>query len=516
MKKIRFLTAGAVALSLAVGSLSIGAFASDKVIYGTMNIPYNEFYKAELAESSNAYEVDAVSSATAKKWSMNGDGELVSGTYNQPNEGADGGKILGVTFPVAITEDALVQLGDNNYNFTETKETPVAYKNVTVENGKAEFSKVQDATPEKISGVKTEIATETGYGDYLIDLEGLPENMTPVYGIVVKTTDGKAYAMRHLENIWHGGSEIAFSVGITTTEKHGNQLSFENYKSIVGATINEIDYIMPDGYKTVDTNIYVPIKFEGSVSVESTGVDSGKTSFKTEGFPADYSKNYSVEGLDAQFTDKEISFSNAKPGKYTLVISDNSKKYADMTAEFVLSTDKTPAKYENNALVKADDATDEDFANFIANIEKVSVNGTEYAATGKRGVKIIGEDGKIDFDAKTRDANVFDGNGKYDFVVTATGYNNSIEFKVGDDAGSTNTNSTTDNSKSDSLVNSNSSNSSSNNNSNSNASSANTNNNANSGTTISTSNPATGSSASVAVAGVALAGLAVAVFKKKK
>ena len=64
--------------------------------YGTMNIPYAEFYKAEI---DDAYTVDAVSSATTKgKWGMNGEGEIVEGTYNNGN-----GTILGVKFPVEVS-----------------------------------------------------------------------------------------------------------------------------------------------------------------------------------------------------------------------------------------------------------------------------------------------------------------------------------------------------------------------------------------------------------------------------
>lgn len=518
MKKIKFFMTGTAVLSLAISSLSFGAFAADEVVYGTMDIPYNEFYKVELT-GSNVYDVDAVSSATtSNKWSKNGEGELVAGTYNQPNESGEGGKILGVTFPVEISKDELNKLGDNNYNFTEIQGKPSAYKQVTVENGSVSFGGVYDETPEKLSGVKTELSTKTAWGDYLIKLEGLPENISPVYGIVLKTTDNKAYAMRHLENIWRGGSELAFSVGITTQEPHGNTLSFENYKGLIGATVNEIVYITNDGYKTIDTNMYVPVKFEGSAEVENTDADSGKTSFKTNGFPADYSKSYSVEGLDAQFTDGEISFSNAKPGSYTLTISDSSKKYADMTTEFILSTDKIPAKYENNALVKADNASDEEFENFIANIEKVSVNGTEYAASGRGSIKIIGEDGKIDFNANSKNGVVFDGSGKYDFVVKATGYNNAVEFKIGEDTSVSGNSSQSDNNSKVDSTNSSGNNSkadSSGNNSGS-SSSSNANNTSSNAAATATSNPATGSSASMAIAVTALAGLIVAVLKKKK
>ena len=72
-----------------------------------------------------------------------------------------------------------------------------------------------------------------------------------------------------------------------------------------------------------------------------------------------------------------------------------------------------PAAYGSKAFIKAEGASDDDFANFIKNISTVSVNGTEYSANGKGAVKVIGEDGSIDFTASSRNGNVFDGSGNY-------------------------------------------------------------------------------------------------------
>ena len=74
-----------------MAALTAAAFpvtaASAKKIYGTMNIPYADFYAAEI---DSAYEVDAVSSATRArdenskaKWQMNQEGGLVAGTYRR-------------------------------------------------------------------------------------------------------------------------------------------------------------------------------------------------------------------------------------------------------------------------------------------------------------------------------------------------------------------------------------------------------------------------------------------------
>ena len=110
-KKIAILAAIA---ALVANAVPFTAFAADNYIYGTMDIPYAEFYKAELGNTP--YEVDAVSSATTTKWLKNGEGELFEGSYHSEAADDGSGQILGATYPVAITQADLDALGDNNCN----------------------------------------------------------------------------------------------------------------------------------------------------------------------------------------------------------------------------------------------------------------------------------------------------------------------------------------------------------------------------------------------------------------
>ena len=59
-KIISIISAAVCTASLAAATFSSSAAENEKV-YGTMEIPYADFYKAEI---KSAYEVDAVSSAT--------------------------------------------------------------------------------------------------------------------------------------------------------------------------------------------------------------------------------------------------------------------------------------------------------------------------------------------------------------------------------------------------------------------------------------------------------------------
>lgn len=70
MKKAKRLLGLSLGAALAVTSASLNAFAdelsADEYVYGTMKIPYSEFYEAELEGADNFNDLDAVSSATAK------------------------------------------------------------------------------------------------------------------------------------------------------------------------------------------------------------------------------------------------------------------------------------------------------------------------------------------------------------------------------------------------------------------------------------------------------------------
>lgn len=420
MKKMRTALSVSVCAAAVLSAVPFSANAAENdTVYGTMNIPYAEFYTAEIG---NAYEVDAVSSATASKWAMNEPGKLVAGTFNDGN-----GTILGVTFPVAVKSSDVAFLTEK-YGFAATDATPVAYKTITVNGDSITASKVNDTNGEATADGSAELSTESRYGDYQLNVKGYPEE-ADLYGVIVNTASGESYALRHLENIWRAGA-ISWSAGIKTTEAHGNTLKFEDYASSMGKTVTSVTYITLDGYTTVNVgSVYLPVKFDGSVNAEDAAAGTGKTTLTLTGFPEDYNKNISAgEGFTA--TETEISYTNAMPGSYTVTVSDASGKYADVSGSFILSTSEIPVKYEDGKLVTADGFTDEQAANFIKNITTVSVNETSYAASGKRSVKIIAEDGTIDFEAKSNDANIFDGSGKYAMTVTATGYTEPYSFST--------------------------------------------------------------------------------------
>ncbi|WP_432619676.1 penicillin-binding Tp47 domain A-containing protein, partial [Butyricicoccus sp.] len=426
------------------------AGVADQLTYVQMNIPYADFYAAEL---NNENAVDAVTSATNTKSIKNGDGELVGGTYNDYDADAWAAgtqkevHIKGVSYPVAIKTSDLKKLEEkqnkqDDYYFTVLDSAPAAYKTATVKNGKISFGKVEGKTTKL--DAKTSLSTSTAWGDYLLDVDTDAFGSSNVYGVVVtaekdgKTTD---YGMRQEENIWRK-TEIAWSSGVKKTEPHGNTLNYKNYVGLMGSTIKSVTYYTADGVYTIDADHYVPVKFTtDNFKAENALADSGSTSVELKDFPSDYQAEYKVtdakgnELEGASVKDGKITWKGTPAtGKYTLTVSDKTGKYASFSTTFELQTDAVVATYdaENGKLVKAKDATDEQFANYLSNISSVTVGDTTYNASGRGAVKIIKEDGSIDFSATTgrEKTPIFEAGKEYNLVVAATGYKKNVSFQA--------------------------------------------------------------------------------------
>ena len=432
MKKIITIISAAVCTA-ALTPTTFSASADGEKVYGTMNIPYADFYKAEIED---AYTVDAVSSATTKgKWGMNGKGEIVEGTYNNGS-----GTILGVNFPVEVSAEDVDTLKEK-YDFAPLDSKPTAYKEISISGDSLSVSKLVDTDGEKTVDGSATVSTNSYYGDYQIKVTGYPEN-TVLYGVIINTKEDDHYAMRHLENIWKSGS-YAWSAGIKTVEYHGNNVKYENYASSMGKTVTSVTFITLDGYTTVNVGEqYLPIRFAGEVKVEDASAGTGKTSLSLIGFPEDYKKAISVdEGFTA--TETEVSYTDVKPGKYNVNVTDENGKYAPMTAQFILSTNDIPVKFTDGKLTTAAGFTDEDAENFKKNLATVEINGTSYKATGSKRINLFKEDGSIDFDATVSDAKVFENNGTYNITLNSTGYESPYSFEVNNEVKSTTAKTTT-------------------------------------------------------------------------
>lgn len=249
--------------------------------YVLMNIPYDDFYKAEL--KNNDVKVDTFTSATKQKTRSS----LAKGSYHVNSDGSD---ITGVTFPVKVSDISVLkdkkQIKDNasvsittaikgkettteykgkdalfesdSYSYYVLSEEPSYYKELTVgEDGSFTFSAIEgkSAAPET-KQVQAEFKTKSNHGDYQLKFDKtefksiINIDTDTVYGAVINTTDGTTYGLCHLENIWKG-YELAWSTGYTT-ESHGCHLNSEHFESMIGKTIDSVTYYASNGIYTLD------------------------------------------------------------------------------------------------------------------------------------------------------------------------------------------------------------------------------------------------------------------------
>lgn len=423
--------------------------------YVLMNIPYDQFYAADV---NNSVKVDAFTSATKNKVRT---GSLAGGSYHVD---ASGDEITGVTFPVKvpagtdlskytqITDDSKVSITVTNrgqesttdytgkdalfesasHSYYTLSEKPSYYKELTVnEDGTFSFGATQGTVTTITEGVTAELMTDSKYGDYQLDLDGLTDTIpsgTAIYGVIVSTKEGSDYGMRHLENIWRV-SELAWATGFTTAV-HNCPTSSEHYKAMMGQHIDKMTYYTANGIYEIpvggEKGLYVPVKFDTSaVAVADAELKDGETSVATTisglTLPEEFDAEYTVEGATASVKGEKLILKDVKKGAYTLTITDKSGKYAPISFGFEVYAETMPAAYNENSekpgLTKAAGATDAEFADYIKNITSVSVNGKPYAVSGRNAVKLFNDDGTLITDA----APLTEGD-SFEIVVTATGY----------------------------------------------------------------------------------------------
>ena len=249
--------------------------------YVLMNIPYDDFYKAELKK--NDVKVDTFTSATKQKTRSS----YAKGSYHVNSDGSD---ITGVTFPVKVSDISVLkdkkQIKDNDsvsittaikgkettteykgkdalfesdsYSYYVLSEEPSYYKELTVgEDGSFTFSAIEgkSAAPER-KQVQAEFKTKSNHGDYQLKFDKtefksiINIDTDTVYGAVINTTDGTTYGLCHQENIWKG-YELAWSTRYKT-ESNGCHLNSEHFESMIGKTIDSVTYYASNGIYTLD------------------------------------------------------------------------------------------------------------------------------------------------------------------------------------------------------------------------------------------------------------------------
>ena len=246
------------ALPIALALLMLAAFsvfaqAEEGGTYVLMNIPYDQFYAAEVTDAST---LDAVSSATLMKPRTGG---LAGGSYHVDAAGSD---ITGVIFPVYMEDAAvLTTLGgkeitaDSSVEITVTnrgQETTTTYTGsdalfeapsyswYALDGQPAQYKTLTVADGPTFSAVNTEAAAVEAqaafifdrHADIVIAVSGLEDTLAGqnVSGVVLTADDGTRVGLRHIANLWRG---VQLGFGLDSAA----------YEALKGKTIVSIEYL---------------------------------------------------------------------------------------------------------------------------------------------------------------------------------------------------------------------------------------------------------------------------------
>lgn len=294
----RKLLALLLCLSLAVGLLPMAALAEGSGDgsgqYVLMNIPYADFYAAELGENGS---VDAVSGATLK-YANSG---LAGGSYHDVDAVDADSQVeaLGVTFPVYVTDlskldpSLEVKADDSrtiglitgrektitptevtgqdtlfcapSYSWMKLADKPVRYKTMTAaEDGSLSFSAVSGgaATVEDVTGTA---GYYTHHGNYVeVRLNGVTIDEA-VNGVLVTFSDGSVTAVPHVQGFWQK-----------------TQIGWASSDAVAGKTIANVRFITANAI--YDCPVEIPVKLDGG-SITAAFEDAN--TLTVTGLPAD-------------------------------------------------------------------------------------------------------------------------------------------------------------------------------------------------------------------------------------
>ena len=432
-----------------------------KTLYGKVNLPYADFYYGEL-KNLTAVSNDLNADAVDKAASLRADGmydavtsstknkfkSFFPTTYNSVNEDGSG-KILGVKDVNVAIDKALYDKVKKAIADGKTSKNPLfdIVKNLTLNEGNAQPKEYKvingDGTLTATKGDGTvvnpataTISTINRYGNYGIKLsgEGIPA-AKDVDGVILKTSDGSMYAMKHLENIWVKTSEISFAVKPDFVEPHGNHVNYKAYTSIEGKTITEIRYMVHDGDDVIVKTSLLCKKIPGAdanASVNNAVFSEGVAVTTNVNAPADAAYKLSAvkkdktvleEGKDYTVSGDKITFKktdNTGIGAYTAVFT--SDTYGDIQANFQLKSNHADGsvKIESNKLVLPADL---DKDTYYASISSVLVDGQPLR--GRDLAKLIfGDDQTVNFNAELT------GRGGVKTPIFTKGENGSYEIEL--------------------------------------------------------------------------------------
>lgn len=445
------------------------ATSEDSLLYGTVNLPYADFYYGELnniepeidatagqydtedvAEASGYEEegmYDAVTSATTTKST-----KFESSYYEEVDTGVN---ILGVANVNVAISKALYEdvqnaitagtecknpLVDIVSNMTLSEETPVEYK---VINSDGTLSKTIGSTI-TAENVTATLTTISSWGHYQIDFEGLELDAAVVQAAILETSDGAVYGLQHEDNLWLQASELSFPVA-PFTEAHGNEVAYQRFVDLPGKTITKITYLVANGDDIeINTDLFCNQQLSkeyGITGDESVTYSNEGTKINVElSTPDDsaYALTQVKKGREAQditsvtFEDNVLTLpAECTPGSYKIIFEDTTYNGLQLAVSVESGLNDGDVSFDGTTIQIAGD-TGLTGTDYIANLSSAAVNGEKVSGKGLSSI-LFSEDGSLNLEAKTTvddaEVEVFPAGATYEVTLEATGFP-AITFEV--------------------------------------------------------------------------------------
>jgi len=324
-------------------------------LYGTATLTYEEFY----AGDATSRKYDSVTSATTRKSTAFGNADVQNLTEN-------GYEIAGVK-KVSVAADAktyveaqiLSEAGELPESGVYTEAAGITLgRTPTVEPGQYKtlntdgtYSATKFNVKATVTDAEATLKTSSRWGDYEIDVKETSTKYlrntksdsdfavnSGIQGMILETTDGGKYGMRHMNEMWLKVYKVAFAKDT----------------GLEGKTVNKITYIMADGayvYEFAD-GIYVKPQateemavspeFTDSTHVKLANLDKYKNPkvsvFYTTGVGHASETTYLVQ--DAVTTDGVVALDStvARPENETYTVRVSSDGHADVSVQLVYGT----------------------------------------------------------------------------------------------------------------------------------------------------------------------------------
>lgn len=334
-----------------------GLYNDGTYYYATVNMPYADFYYGELNKTAPVGTVSLTASDPVSNYREDGQYDAVSSATTVKStkfgatyyEASDSGvNILGikdvqVAIPIALYDDILAHqeqeasCENKLYDFFhELTFSDSAFSEYKIMSGDGTFSAMTTAPSASydaavtVSDAKAVITTDSRWGNYQIDIEGINVDSKTMLGALIETTDGSVYGMEHLENLWLKTAEMSFATQ-AFKEVTGNTVDYLRHATLPGKTISKITYLVKDGSDVV-VPVNLPVKYlisdedKKQISITSIPLNkNGMTASYVNGLAASKSHDGILSSIQYNGTDLDTGLYSYNSSLNTITLDGSLK-----------------------------------------------------------------------------------------------------------------------------------------------------------------------------------------------